>query len=66
MVAKNQESQTRCEFCEACNQETSHHVSIVIREEGAKEKNLEFSREPYRVVTCKMCDKTTDQRMNNA
>ncbi|RBI59118.1 hypothetical protein DMJ13_23365 [halophilic archaeon] len=66
MVAKHQESQTRREFCENCAQETPHHVSIEIREESPKKENTEFSREPYRIVTCQTCNKTTHQRMNNA
>ena len=54
------------EACEECGRDTYHDVSVEIRTESRKKKNAEFSREPYRVVTCQVCGTTRSQRMNNA
>jgi hypothetical protein len=54
------------EFCEECQTETLHNVSVQIRTESSKEDNAEFSREPYRVQECQRCGSCTSQRMNNA
>jgi hypothetical protein len=54
------------EECETCSRETPHEVSIKLRTESRKEENAEFSREPYRVTTCRVCGAETSTRMNNA
>lgn len=66
MATKNQQFQTLTEFCENCERETPHQVSVQIRTESKKKQNAEFSREPYRVTECLVCDEVTSQRMNNA
>jgi hypothetical protein len=54
------------EMCEHCERETLHEVSIELRTESRKEQNAEFSREPYRVATCRVCGTANVLRMNNA
>ncbi len=54
------------EECETCRSETPHEVSIKLLTESHKEENAEFSREPYRVATCRVCGAETTTRMNNA
>lgn len=54
------------ECCESCGRKTRHQVSVEIKTESRKEKNAEFSREPYRVSECQACGSRTSQRMNNA
>ena len=54
------------EHCPACGRETSHTVEVEIRTESEKEQNAQFSREPYRVSTCRACGEERTQRMNNA
>jgi len=54
------------EECENCSRETPHEVNIELLTESRKEKNAEFSREPYRVTTCRVCGTETLTRMNNA
>ncbi|ESP87816.1 DUF7835 family putative zinc beta-ribbon protein [Candidatus Halobonum tyrrellensis] len=54
------------EACPHCDGETHHDVRVEIRTESEKEKNAEFSREPYRVVTCHECGTESAMRMNNA
>ena len=53
------------EECDECSRETPHEVSIQLLTESRKEKNAEFSREPYRVTTCRICGTETLTRMNN-
>jgi hypothetical protein len=53
------------EYCEPCDGETLHHVSVQMRTESKKEENAEFSREPYRVTECQRCGVRTSQRMND-
>ena len=53
------------ENCETCNGETPHEVGIRLLTESRKEKNAEFSREPYRVTTCRICGEETLTRMND-
>lgn len=53
------------EACDSCDQETSHAVSIEIRTESDKPQNREYSREPYRVSTCRVCGERTTLRMND-
>lgn len=54
------------EACTDCGGETLHDVRVEIRTESDQEENAEFSREPYRVVTCHDCGVETATRMNNA
>jgi len=54
------------EICPGCDRETPHDVSVQIQTESDKPENAEFSREPYRVSTCRLCGETTSTRMNNA
>lgn len=54
------------ESCEDCGRETSHSVRIEFRVESRKRENAQFSREPYRVATCRRCGGTRVLRMNDA
>ena len=54
------------ETCEECNRETPHEVRIQLLTESKKDKNAQFSREPYRVSTCRACGAEETVRMNNA
>lgn len=54
------------ERCEACGRETQHDVSVTLRVESTKTENAEYSREPYRVSTCRVCGAERTIRMNNA
>lgn len=53
------------EYCETCETDTHHRVSIQMRTESTKEKNAQFSREPYRVAECQQCNTRVSQRMND-
>lgn len=54
------------ETCARCGRETPHEVCIQLRTESRKQENAEFSREPYRVSTCRVCGTEESVRMNNA
>ncbi|WP_227356775.1 DUF7835 family putative zinc beta-ribbon protein [Haladaptatus salinisoli] len=54
------------EACDECGTDTPHQVEISILTENEASDNAEFSREPYRVATCRWCGETTAVRMNNA
>ncbi|WP_248515452.1 DUF7835 family putative zinc beta-ribbon protein [Salinarchaeum laminariae] len=54
------------EYCEACEADTLHQVSVQILAESRNPENAEFSREPYRVAECQRCGQRDSQRMNNA
>jgi hypothetical protein len=54
------------EECDECGQSTPHDVTVEILTESRKRQNAEFSREPYRVSECQVCETTTKVRMNNA
>ncbi|MES3516495.1 MAG: hypothetical protein PPP58_02410 [Natronomonas sp.] len=54
------------ELCETCGRKTPHDVSIELLTESTKEENAEFSREPYRVASCRLCGTEETLRMNNA
>ena len=54
------------ENCPTCGQETAHEVTLTILTESTKRENASFSREPYRVSTCRSCGSTTRTRMNDA
>lgn len=66
MASKSPQSDAMTEHCGECGQDTPHTVSVELRTESTKSENTEFSREPYRVSTCRMCGTETSQRMNNA
>jgi len=53
------------EYCETCEMDTLHQVSVQMRTESTKDENAEFSREPYRVTECQRCGTRTSQRMND-
>lgn len=54
------------EYCDDCETETLHQVSVQIRTEADTNENAQFSREPYRVRECQRCGCRESQRMNNA
>jgi hypothetical protein len=54
------------EHCRSCGRETAHDVTLTILTESTKRENASFSREPYRVSTCRSCGTTTRTRMNDA
>ncbi|WP_290813926.1 hypothetical protein [Halovivax sp.] len=54
------------EYCDECELDTLHEVSVQIRTESLKKENAQFSREPYRVTECQRCGRRNSQRMNNA
>ena len=53
------------EDCETCNGKTPHEGGIRLLTESRKNENAEFSREPYRVTTCRICETETLTRMND-
>ena len=53
------------EECGECNRKTPHEVHIQLLTESQKEENAQFSREPYRVSTCRACGAEETVRMNN-
>jgi len=65
-MATRIDDEEMAEECDQCSRETPHEVSIQLLTESRKEKNAEFSREPYRVTTCRVCGTETLTRMNNA
>lgn len=65
MAAKDPVSEDMAEDCASCGRETPHSVSIQILTENADSDNAAFSREPYRVTRCLVCDDETAVRMNN-
>jgi hypothetical protein len=54
------------ESCPRCDDETPHDVRVEIRTESTAEENAAFSREPYRIATCRECGSETEIRMNDA
>ncbi|WP_129115844.1 DUF7835 family putative zinc beta-ribbon protein [Halegenticoccus tardaugens] len=65
-MSENRRQTGVVELCEYCGRETEHEVSIEIVTESQKETNAEFSKEPYRISTCRACGNSTRLRMNNA
>jgi len=53
----------RVEECPDCDCETQHAVRIELRTENPESS---FSREPYRVSQCTVCETETTTRMNDA
>lgn len=56
----------RREHCDYCKRDTQHTVNIELRAENVDSDNSAFSREPYRVATCVVCEDTNAVRMNDA
>jgi formate dehydrogenase assembly factor FdhD len=54
------------EECRDCHRETPHSVSVELRVESEKQENAVYSREPYRVSTCRVCGTESVIRLNNA
>ncbi|MDS0294406.1 hypothetical protein [Halogeometricum luteum] len=54
------------ESCPDCGRETVHRVRVELRTEGRNPTTAAFSREPYRVSVCTVCDAEDVLRMNNA
>lgn len=54
------------EPCRNCGTKTPHEVRVELVTESGKQKNAQFSREPYRVSKCKACGVESRQRMNDA
>lgn len=52
--------------CGDCAARTVHEVTVEIRTESDEAENAQFSREPYRVLTCRQCGSESATRMNNA
>ena len=65
-MATSMNEEGMAEECAECGRETPHEVSIQLLTESRKEENAEFSREPYRVSTCRVCGSEDSVRMNNA
>lgn len=66
MSTRIDEDNTMTESCAECSRETPHDVSIQLRTESRKAENAAYSREPYRVSTCRICGVERSIRMNNA
>ena len=65
-MATRIDDERMAETCEECNRETPHEVRIQLLTESKKDENAQFSREPYRVSTCRACGSQETVRMNNA
>lgn len=44
------------DYCDVCRRETPHPITIELRTENPTAENAAFSREPYRVATCRICE----------
>ena len=66
MASKTPQADAMTEPCEACGRETPHAVTVELRTESTDDQNAAFSREPYRVSTCRECGDVRAKRMNNA
>ena len=64
-MATRMDDERMAEKCGECNRETPHEVHIQLLTESQKEENAQFSREPYRVSTCRACGAEETVRMNN-
>ena len=64
-MATRMDDERMAEKCGECNRKTPHEVHIRLLTESQKEKNAQFSREPYRVSTCRACGAEETVRMNN-
>jgi hypothetical protein len=54
------------ESCPNCGRLTPHAVRVEIRTENPASANPQFSREPYRVAVCTVCESESVTRMNDA
>jgi hypothetical protein len=54
------------ERCPHCDRPTPHIVRVEIRTENPASSNAAFSREPYRVAVCTVCETASVTRMNDA
>jgi hypothetical protein len=52
--------------CDDCKRETLHIISVKILTESPKHENAQYSREPYRICECQVCEASERMRMNNA
>ncbi|WP_435070142.1 hypothetical protein [Haloplanus sp. C73] len=66
MKAKQPDPNANLELCPDCGRETRHAVRVEIRTENPASSNAAFSREPYRVAVCDVCEAESIQRMNDA
>jgi formate dehydrogenase assembly factor FdhD len=66
MKAKRPDPDATLEPCADCGRETRHSVRVEIRTENPTSSNAAFSREPYRVAVCGVCESESIQRMNDA
>ena len=66
MSIRTNDDGTMTERCETCERKTPHDVSIRLRTESQRTENAEYSREPYRVTTCRACGTERTLRMNDA
>jgi formate dehydrogenase assembly factor FdhD len=66
MKAKRPDPDATLEPCADCGRETRHSVRVEIRTENPASSNAAFSREPYRVAVCGVCESESIQRMNDA
>lgn len=66
MKAKRPDPDANLEPCSHCGRETRHSVRVEIRTENPASSNAAFSREPYRVAVCGVCESESIQRMNDA
>ena len=64
-MATRMDDERMAEECGECNRKTPHEVHIQLLTESQKEENAQFSREPYRVSTCRACGAEETVRMNN-
>ncbi|MFB6070240.1 MAG: hypothetical protein ABEJ76_04390 [Halanaeroarchaeum sp.] len=66
MAGPTRDAETVRVRCEDCHERTVHRVRVQLRTESSVEENAAFSREPYRIAVCTVCDRVTEQRMNDA
>jgi len=66
VASKTPTTDALTERCENCGGVTAHRVSVEVRTENEGGENAAFSREPYRVATCRTCGAETSKRMNDA
>jgi hypothetical protein len=53
------------EYCRSCERMTPHTICIELQVENPDAEHAEFSREPYRIATCRDCRDNTSKRMND-
>jgi len=65
MASKTRQPTTTKEHCDECGKAQPIEVSISILTESPTGENAAFSREPYRIVECRVCGDVTKTRMND-